>query len=459
MPDSFAPFAARLTRGYVVLAVSLILLVVATTSVLAFVSYVGALNDSIGNYAQRFGARAAEYRRGGRPLTGYAAALVKEIGGARVHVSVYDSAHRLLAQSPRRNAMTGARATRAAAAFLGLRPATVAVDGGTIVVAPDLAGFARLLSGYLEFVLPIGAVAVLVAWLVGRGITRRAVAPLEDVSTALRRIAAGDFTPEPLRSSAHDLRELTAAYNDVAHRLTTATAQRDRNEAQMRQFIADAGHELRTPLTIIMGYLEVLQQGVVRDAAGIGRIQETMLAESRRMRASIDKLILLARLERPAIARTAAVDAVAIARRAADALAPLAGPGRIAVQASEEPLAVDGDEDELYEAIKNVVENALRYAPESPVAVDVRDGDGHVTIAVSDRGPGMSAGDAEHAFDRFYRGTSRDGEGSGLGLAIAKRAVERAGGTISLESRLGEGTRVVMSLPRALPLPPRAETG
>ena len=76
--------------------------------------------------------------------------------------------------------------------------------------------------------------------------------------------------------------------------------ERERNELQMRQFIADAGHELRTPLTIVMGYLEILQQGVVGDAAAVGDVYETMLTESRRMRAAIDKLILLARLERPA---------------------------------------------------------------------------------------------------------------------------------------------------------------
>ena len=90
------------------------------------------------------------------------------------------------------------RVTRAAAAFLGLHPAAVSVSGGTIVVAPDLAGFARLLERYLTFVLPIGALAVLAAWLIGRAITRRAIAPLQDVSAALRRIAAGDFAPEPL---------------------------------------------------------------------------------------------------------------------------------------------------------------------------------------------------------------------------------------------------------------------
>lgn len=449
MPEPFAPFARRLTRSYVVLAVLLIVLVVATTSVLAFLLYVGALNESIGVYAQRVSERAEPYQRRHELLNAYAPALVSEIGGTRVHVVAYDDAHRMLAESEHRSPSASGRFARAAAAFLGLHPAIVRVAGGTIVISPDLGGFARLLGRYLTFVLPIGGLAVVGAWLIGRAITRRAIAPLQDVAAALRRVAAGDFAPQPLLTRESNLRELTAAYNEVAHRLTIATAERERNEWQMRQFIADAGHELRTPLTIIMGYLDVLQQGVVRDGDGIARIQQTMLAESRRMRSSIDKLILLARLERPAAPRTEPLDVATIVQRAVDSLAPLAGTRRLVFTGPAEPSIVEADETELYEAVKNVIENAIRYAPESEIRVEIAPAETAVEVVVSDRGPGMYAQDLAHAFDRFYRGSSRtNGEGSGLGLAIAKRAIERIGGTIALESHPGEGTRVKITLPR-----------
>ncbi len=100
------------------------------------------------------------------------------------------------------------------------------------------------------------------------------------------------------------------------------------------------------------------------------QVYETMLAESRRMRASIEKLILLARLERPAAPRTEPVDVAAIAAARRRRARPLAGSDRIVVRV-DAPCVVRADESELYEAIKNVVENAVRYAPESPVAVDV----------------------------------------------------------------------------------------
>lgn len=446
MSEPFSPFAKRLTSGYVLLAVSLIVLVVATTSVLAFVLYVGTLNDAIGIEAQRATQRALAYDRLDRPLSVYAPQLAAEIAGPRIVVRIFDDSRRLIASSDGASGV-GGNFTRAAAAAFGLRPAVVVVPGGRIVIAPDFAGFGHLLARYLTFVLPVGALAVLAAWLIGRGVTRRAIAPLQNVALALRRIAAGNFAPEPLPAEQSSLRELTAAYNDVAHRLTTATAERERNELQMRQFIADAGHELRTPLTIVMGYLGILQQGAVGDPAAVAHVYETMLGESRRMRDAIDKLILLARLERPAAPHTELVDAAAIAKRAVDALEPLAG-DRIQMNLASPPAVVEADDGELYEAIKNIVENAVRYAPESPVTVDISGGNDGVTVAVGDRGPGMDSQDLEHAFDRFYRGGMRSGDGSGLGLAIAKRAVERIGGTIAIESRLGAGTKVTISLPR-----------
>jgi signal transduction histidine kinase len=137
------------------------------------------------------------------------------------------------------------------------------------------------------------------------------------------------------------------------------------------------------------------------------------------------------------------IDLNSVAARAVDSLRPLAGE-RIRFSHDGDAI-ITGDDAELYEALKNVVENAVRYAPERPIDVRVGRNGNEATIEVVDYGPGMQTIDAEHAFDRFYRGTSHgDIEGSGLGLAIAKRAVERMGGSIALDTRLNQGTRVTM---------------
>jgi len=299
---------------------------------------------------------------------------------------------------------------------------------------------------YWLTILPVGLLAVIVAWVAGRGISRRAVRPLADVTGAMRAIADGDFTPKLLLESDSGLIDLTHAYNEVAQRLNIASHERRRQEAEMRQFIADAGHELRTPLTIFMGYLDALRSGVVQDAAAVGRVQDTMLDESRKMRTIIEKLILLARMEREGEPVRDRIDVGSIAARAVDALRPIAGE-RIHLK-TEPGTVATGDDGELYEALKNIIENAVRYAPESDVNVRVERQNGEAVIRIEDHGPGMSALDIEHAFDRFYRGTSRgEVDGSGLGLAIAKRAAERMEGSISLESGASAGTRVTMRLP------------
>jgi signal transduction histidine kinase len=440
---SFRTFAQRVTRGYVVLAVALIALVAGASSALAFMGFAGAFNATIDAAQERIGASVQSYQEQHVPLAQYAPKIVAGESHSRFRVYVYDAQHRVIAGASAQ--LTDSE--RLIEAILALHPRFIGIPGGgTIVIQPDIADILRYLGRYYRVILPIGILAVLIAWFAGRAITRRALRPLREVNAGLRSIADGDFTPKLLLESDASMRELTHTYNEVARRLNDSTRERERQDAELRQFIADAGHELRTPLTIFMGYLDALRSGVVQDGDGVARVHETMLEQSRKMRGIIEKLILLARMERPERPEPERIDLHSIAARAVDALRPLAG-DRLSYAHNGEAVVL-GDDAELYEAVKNVVENAVRYAPGSPVDVQVEQRGDEATLAVVDRGPGMSPVDVEHAFDRFYRGTSRgEVDGSGLGLAIAKRAVERVGGSISLESRAGEGTRVTMRFP------------
>jgi two-component system, OmpR family, sensor kinase len=440
---TFRNFARRITRGYVILAVALIALVVGASSAFAIVGFTTTFNQSIDAAQARMQARVHDLTAQHLTLKQLAPEVLAAEPNSRSRILVLDPSH---------NVVAGASAQlndnqRFVAASLALRPRFVGVPGGgTIVLEPDVADFEHSLVRYWERILPIGLVAVVIAWLAGRIITRRALGPLREVNTALQSIAEGDFTPKLLLESDSSLHELTQTYNEVAQRLNAATHERRRQEAQMRQFIADAGHELRTPLTIFMGYLDALRSGVVRDPDGVGQVHETMLDESRKMKQIIEKLILLARLERDAEPLADTIDLHSVAARAVDALRPLAGE-RIQL-ATDGDAKVFGDDGELYEAVKNVVENAVRYAPASLVMVRVGHEGENAVLQVADQGPGMAQLDVEHAFDRFYRGASHgEVDGSGLGLAIAKRAVERMGGSIALESGFETGTTVTMRFP------------
>jgi signal transduction histidine kinase len=106
------------------------------------------------------------------------------------------------------------------------------------------------------------------------------------------------------------------------------------------------------------------------------------------------------------------------------------------------------NEDELAEALTNIIENGLKYAPLSPIAIGVSRKAGTVVIEIADRGPGMTTDEQRNAFERFYRGEKRgEVSGSGLGLAIAKRAIERSRGSIRLRSVPSSGTTFTIELP------------
>jgi two-component system OmpR family sensor kinase len=446
----FASLRRRITAGYVVLAIVLIVVVVAGSSALALLLYARGLNDAIGGASQRVADAAARTITPAHPLQQAAPQIIAAVGRSRFHVLIVDDRGRRLAQNEREGPPSPARSmVIAIGQAIGLPRARIPVNGGQVFISADFDRFGELLLWYWSIMLPIGVLAAFAAWLIGRSITSRAIGPLAEVTQALRVIAAGDFTPQRLLNDSSDLRELTSAYNDVAYSLATATAQRAQTEAQMRQFIADAGHELRTPLTIIMGYLDALRQGIVQGAEGTQRTYETMLDESRKMRALIEKLILLARLDRAqAPVQLVPVDLAALTQRVVKSLQPIAN-GRIQADLGDEGTIVTADESDIYEAIKNIVDNALKYAPQSAVQVRVTRDERGACVSVSDQGPGMDPQDVQHAFDRFYRGSARgETEGSGLGLAIAKRAAERSGGDISIESAPGTGTSVIVCLPR-----------
>ncbi len=295
----FTSFRSRITRSYVLLALALIVVLVGATSAMALVLFSRGMNDSLAGASQRASEAAAQALASGETFAQAAPSIVHTIGRSRFRVRVVDLQGHTLAENERDGPPSAGLAIVVLIGHaVGLPHVRVPVSGGSIAIDADFDRFGELLLWYWSIVLPLGLIAVAAAWLIGRRITARAVGPLVDVTGALHVVASGDFSPRRLPSEHSDLQELTSAYNEVAYSLAAATAQRERTEAQMRQFVADAGHELRTPLTIIMGYLDVLQQGIVRDGEGMHRTYETMLDESRKMRALIEKLILLARLDR-----------------------------------------------------------------------------------------------------------------------------------------------------------------
>jgi two-component system OmpR family sensor kinase len=338
---------------------------------------------------------------------------------------------------------------------LHIEPLKVTVPGGIVRIVPDPAPFYDTMHSFWLAMIPTGLFAIVAAWLLGRYITGQALRPLVETTASLNRFGTGDFTPRPVVTrDRNEIGELAMAYNAAAAQVTAAFEERRVAEQHMRQFIADAGHELRTPLTVIMGFIDVLRRRAANDAAGKDgsistKIYDTMLDESRRMKALIDKLIVLARLENVHERELETVDLGQVVGGVVSALQALEARPRIALRTGPGAI-VRGYESELHDAISNLVENALKYAPDSPVEVHARVERDAAVVDVIDRGPGIPRDEHDLVFTRFFRGRDRaDAEGFGLGLAIARRAVERSGGTIALASAPGEGCAFTIRIPLA----------
>jgi two-component system phosphate regulon sensor histidine kinase PhoR len=217
-------------------------------------------------------------------------------------------------------------------------------------------------------------------------------------------------------------------------------------------FVSNASHELRTPLTNIRGYLEALQDEAIEGTPPDPSFLEIVLANVLRMEELINDLLTLSRAEsvpvsliKEEIPLSVFLDQVAsIHRREADRLGKT-----LAVQAEE--ATINADLKNLTLAISNLVDNAIRHGrEEGSIRVTGKSEDGAILLAVEDDGPGIPHEHLPRIFERFYRvdkARSRDLGRTGLGLAIAKHIVESHGGTIRVESRIGEGTKFLVRIP------------
>ena len=454
--------AARLAALYATMLAIVVLLVIVASSIALVFELSQFTHDIIvaKHDEARFLAETAQ--RDGESLKSAAPHMIHELSGIGLDVAIYDERGTFLAgdRSLRppllAHVIAQRQRERAHPAPPGRFPdnrepfGLAIVNGGYVAFMPSMPLVFTALFPYWRTVLTIGVLAILVAFVVGRLFAREALRPLDDVATALRSLAQGDYTPRTfIMGGGDEIGNLTGAFNDAAANVHQAMEERRATEDRMRRFVADAGHELRTPLTVISGYIDVLRRGALNDEKIARQILGTMTLEKEHMRNLIDRLVRLSRLDSEAPPLAERLDVAQLLRDQVDAARRFDEHRNIDYRV-DGVLAVVADPREIGEALWNVVENALKYAPEAAIHLRGAHEDRRVSIIVRDEGPGMSELERLHAFERFYRGDQR-GEitGSGLGLSIAKRAVERAGGTIAIESAPGRGTTVTIELPAA----------
>ncbi len=330
---------------------------------------------------------------------------------------------------------------------LGRQMAIVPTRDGYVLLVPQPAAVNAIrwsVAGWLVLTL---AIVATVAYFYGGVWARERARSIARLRDGLRAVAEG----EPTLASQDDplYGEVWAAAAAAVRRLGGEAAARAEGEERLRAFLADAGHELRTPLAIAVGYLGILKRGAVEDRALTERIIGDVGIEHERLARLVERILHLARLDALPMNPDAVADVTQVAQEAIALVRPLAPEREIAFQAAPGAYAAIADDD-LRDALRNVLDNALRYAPEAGVGVTIVSRDRDVVIRIADGGPGMDGFTASHAFDRFFRGPDRGSvPGSGLGLAIVRRVVERAHGSVDLRSARGEGTVVELRVPAA----------
>jgi heavy metal sensor kinase len=320
-------------------------------------------------------------------------------------------------------------------------------DGPLIVQAlTSLQDADQSLRDLRTVLLLTGPTALAVALAGGYLLARGALLPVERMTAAAAEITSNRLNRRLKSPNPDDeIGRLAATLNDMIGRL-------GRSFDEVRRFTADAAHELRTPLTLMRTEIEV----ALRDATDLPAdvpLLERLLEEIERLTRLVTQLLFLCREDAGLGAWTPRpLDLAEVASKVVDHMqAYVEERGQRLVVRGLRPCLVLGDDDRLKQLFFNLLENASKYTPAGgEVSVLVEPAAGSARAVISDTGVGIAAEHLPRLFDRFYRvdpSRSRDTEGTGLGLAICRSIVESHGGRLGLESTVGHGTGVTLTLP------------
>ena len=318
--------------------------------------------------------------------------------------------------------------------------AVQAGQGTALVMAQSMDSIEQALERLKLILLLCSAAGVALAGVAGWAVAANGLRPVRRLTAATERVArTSELTP--IEVTGHDeLARLTTSFNAMLQAL-------DASQTRQRQLVADAGHELRTPLTSLRTNIELIGQAADNAERSLTddqrhEIMGDVRAQLEELTTLVGDLVELARDE-PMTRDPEPLDLSDVVIQAVDRVRLRAH--TVTFDVDLEPWMVFGEPQLLERAVTNLLDNAAKWSPPDGT-VHVRLADGSLTV--TDEGPGIDAADLPHIFDRFYRSSeARTLPGSGLGLSIVKRAAERHGGTVDVESASGGGTTFTVRLP------------
>ena len=315
-------------------------------------------------------------------------------------------------------------------------------------IAYPLSAIDEALENLRFFLLAGGPLLVAMAALGGWILARGSLQPVAQITQAARQISAQGLAQRiPVRGVGDEIDELARTFNEMLERLQTSFE-------QIRNFSFDAAHELRTPLTAMRGETEValLRNSSVEE---LRRVLRSNLEEINRITAIVNDLLTVAQGEAGGLElRREKVSLSELAANIVETVQVLAEDKEVKLESAIQPnISVTGDSLRLSQLLLNLLDNAIKHSlPGQTVRLSLDKNGGDPVLKVEDAGCGISEQDLAHIFDRFFRtdrSRSRQIPGSGLGLSISKWIVDAHGGSISVASKLGNGSTFTVQLPSA----------
>lgn len=302
----------------------------------------------------------------------------------------------------------------------------------------------------------IGAiVAVVIAFTVAYFLSRSITFPISRMQEAAQRIAKGDFSRKVNIKSKDELGELAKSLNLMAAELQQKMENLKQMDRIRTDFVANVSHELKTPLTLIKGYIETLEDRAINDKEKAQKFISIIKEHAKRLENIIEDLLSLSELElsKDILNRTEfdlkkLIDEIILSfGYALDAKRQM-----LSINQEGDNFRLKADRDKIEQVIVNLVDNAIKYTNEAGrINISLVEQPNEVAFTVRDNGIGIPKEDIDRVFERFYRvdkARSRELGGTGLGLGIAKYIVLAHKGSISIESEIKKGTKIIVRLPK-----------
>ena len=286
-----------------------------------------------------------------------------------------------------------------------------------------------------------GAFIMLLLTFTGIYFIRSILVPVKQISASAKQIAQGDFDVRIEKGKDDELGQLCDAVNDMAGELGAA-------ERMKNDFLPPVSHELRTPLTAIKGWAETLRVGA--DPVTAEKGMTVIIRESERLSGLVEELLDFSRLQSGRMRLSAArLDILAELDEAVYLFTDRARTEHkdLTYEENTSLSPVYGDRDRLRQVFVNIIDNALKYTESGgSITVSSREEDGFVQVTVSDTGCGIPPEHLPNVKKKFYKANQLV-RGSGIGLAVADEIAAMHGGSLHIESQVGVGTVVTVSLP------------